>query len=226
MSIADQFKNIEIESEIFDRPSMILVYGGSYSGKTHMIENLILRHHKKFKKIIVCGAKNALLTHESTSQKAEFYENDESPIYNPFIQNENTDNDCRQTLLILDDLMAEVTTSQLASKCFSKGRHLNLSVVIILQSFYPQGSGKSVVPMLKNNSNLQFFFRLRNRSEMKLISKKLEHTKKGQDFLMLWLRERYIGRDLGTSVCLMTIQMPNIEIILYMKILYPMKQFF
>ena len=36
--------------------------------------------------------------------------------------------------------------------------------------------------MLKNNANLLFFFKLRNRSEMNLVSKKLEHSKKGQDF--------------------------------------------
>ena len=78
--------------------------------------------------------------------------------------------------------MAEVYHSQLVSKIFSKGRHLNLSIIVILQSYYPQGSSKSIVPMLKNNSSIQIFFKLRNRSEMKLISKKFEHTTKNQNF--------------------------------------------
>ena len=78
--------------------------------------------------------------------------------------------------------MSEVYHSQLVSKIFSKGRHLNLSVIVILQSYYPQGSSKSLVPMLKNNASIQIFFKLRNRGEMKLIAKKFEHGKKNQDF--------------------------------------------
>ena len=45
---ADLYKDIDIECEIFYRPERILVYGGSFSGKTHTIVKLVLRHHKKF----------------------------------------------------------------------------------------------------------------------------------------------------------------------------------
>ena len=134
MSVADQLKNIEIECDIFERPYMVLVYGGSYSGKTHMIVNLVLRHHMKFKKIIICGAKNGLLTDEATKHKTIFYDNEESPIYDPFQDNDGANNEPK--LLILDNLMSEIYSSQLVSKSFSKGRHLNLSTIIILQSFY------------------------------------------------------------------------------------------
>ena len=48
MSVADQFKNIEIECEIFQKPDRLLIYGGSYSGKSHMVVNLVLKHHNKF----------------------------------------------------------------------------------------------------------------------------------------------------------------------------------
>ena len=138
MSVADQFKNIEIECDIFERPYMVLVYGGSYSGKTHMIVNLVLRHHMKFKKIIICGAKNNFLTYEATKHKTIFYDNEESPIYDPFQDSDGTNNEPK--LLILDDLMSEIYSSQLVSIIFSKGRHLNLRTIIILQSFYPQGT--------------------------------------------------------------------------------------
>ena len=151
MSDSYRFKNIEIECDIFVRPYMVLIYGGSYSGKTHMVTNLVKRHHTKFKKIIVCGASNDLLTDEATKHKTIFYDNEESPIYNPFQES----GDSEPKLLILDDLMSEICSSQLVSKIFSKGRHLNLSTIILLQSFYPQGTSKSIVPMLKNNANLQ-----------------------------------------------------------------------
>ena len=156
MENVQQFKTVEVECEIFKRSERCLVYGGSYSGKTYFIQNLILRHHEKFKKIIICGAKNDLLTHPLTSSKTIFYENDENPIYDPFTDQLN-DTDKRQTLLILDDVMTEAYNSTLVSKIYSKGRHLNLSVFLILQSFFPQGTSKSLVPMLKNNSSIQFF---------------------------------------------------------------------
>lgn len=179
---ADLYKDIDIECEIFYRPERILVYGGSFSGKTHMVVKLVLRHHEKFKKIIICGAKNELCTHPDTKHKTIFYENDDNPIYDPFNNNSDVSTDPRQTLLILDDLMSECYHSQLVSRIFSKGRHLTLSVIVILQSYYPQGSSKSIIPMVKNNSSIQLFFKLRNRSEMKLISKKFEFTKKNQHF--------------------------------------------
>ena len=187
MSVADQFKNIEVECEIFARPDRILIYGGSFSGKTHMVVNLVLKHHNKFKKIILCGAKNDLLMHRDTKDKCIFYDNEDSPIYDPFHDTDscNNDNDKRQTLIILDDLMSEVYNSQKVSKIFSKGRHLNLSCIVILQSFFPQGASKSLVPMIKNNSSIQIFFKLRNRSEMGLLAKKFEHGKKSQEFFNL-----------------------------------------
>ena len=114
-------------------------------------------------------------------KKHFFYENEDNPIYDPFPQLDDS-TDPRQTLLVLDDLMSEVVSSQLVSRIFSKGRHLSLSVIVILQSYYPQGSSKSIIPMVKNNSSIQLFFKLRNRSEMKLISKKIEFTKKNQHF--------------------------------------------
>lgn len=182
MSVADQFKNIEVECDIFERPYQVLVYGGSWSGKTHTTVNLVKRHHMKFKKIIICGAKNELATDETTKHKTIFYDNEELPIYDPFQGDEARDNDPRQILLILDDLMSEVYSSQLVAKIFAKGRHINLSTIVILQSYVPQGTSKSLVPMLKNNASLQLFFNLRNRSEMNLAARRLEHSKKGQDF--------------------------------------------
>ncbi len=112
----------------------------------------------KFKKIIICGAKNDLASDEATRHKTIFYDNEDSPIYDPFQGEDTQDNDSRQILLILDDLMSEVYSSQLVSKKNSKGRHINLSTRVILQSYVPQGASKSLVAMLKNNVSLQLFF--------------------------------------------------------------------
>ena len=78
--------------------------------------------------------------------------------------------------------MTESCNSSLVSNIFSKGRHLNISVILVLQSYFPQSIGRSLVPQIKNNSNVQILFKLRNKSEMKIIAKKLESTKAGQTF--------------------------------------------
>ena len=44
---SDQFKKIEIDCQLFERCERIIVYGGSYSGKSYMLQSLILRYHEK-----------------------------------------------------------------------------------------------------------------------------------------------------------------------------------
>ena len=179
----NQFKEIEIECELFERCERLILYGGSYTGKSHMLQSLVLRHHAKFKKIIICGTGNDLLKYPETRNKTEHYECDANPIYNPFgdqfIEDQKDD---RQTLIILDDVMNEAFNSQIVSKMYSRGRHINLSVILVLQSFFPQGAGKSLIPMIKNNASVQIFFKLRNQDEMKIAARKLECEKSRRTF--------------------------------------------
>ena len=81
--------------------------------------------------------------------------------------------------MFIDDLMTESCNSSLVSNIFSKGRHLNISVILVLQSYFPQSIGRSLVPQI---SCVQMLFKLRNKSEMKIIGKKLESTKAGNIF--------------------------------------------
>lgn len=170
-----------------------------------MIQKLVLRHHSNFKKIIICGTKNELLKYPETKLKTEFYDEESSPIFDPFkAGNQFEQNgDDRQTLIILDDVMSEAFNSQVVNKMFSRGRHLNLSVILILQSFFPQGSGKSLIPMMKNNCSHQLFFKLRNPAEVALASKKLEYDKKSQEFFLNLIKQEVNEKKFGYIIVYM-----------------------
>ena len=46
----------------------------------------------------------------------------------------------RYNIIILDDLMAEVTHSPVVSRLFTQGRHRNASVILLLQNMFPKGN--------------------------------------------------------------------------------------
>ena len=194
--IADKnYKNLEIDSEIFQGSSRIILLGGSHCGKTYFLQKLVLRHEKKFRKIIICGTPNDLLKYPETRGKTELH----SGIYDPFNEIADADEceDGRQILIVYDDLMSEAYNSQIVNNLFSKGRHYNISTVLVLQSYFPSGSGRSILPMVKNNASLQIFFRLRNQAEMSLVAKKLEFDKKSQQFFLDLIQREVCGKKYG-----------------------------
>ena len=198
-----KIKEVELDCELFKTTHRILCLGGSNSGKTYMLQSLILRHHEKFKKIIICGSPNHLLEYPQTRMKTILYENETNPIFDPFSTDLNIDNDDRQTLLIIDDLMTEIISSALVNKIYLRGRHLNLSVVMLLQSYHPQGCGRSILPSVKNNADIQIFFKLRNRAEMSSIGRKMETSKKDIDFFNNLVEQEVYNKKHGYICCLM-----------------------
>ena len=187
------YKNLEIDSEIFQGSSRIILLGGSHCGKTYFLQKLVLRHEKQFRKIIICGTPNDLLKYPETRGKTELH----SGIYDPFNEIADECEDGRQILIVYDDLMSEAYNSQIVNNLFSKGRHYNISTVLVLQSYFPSGSGRSILPMVKNNASLQIFFRLRNQAEMSLVAKKLEFDKKSQQFFLDLIQREVCGKKYG-----------------------------
>ena len=187
------YKSLNIDSEIFCGSSRLLIIGGSHSGKTYFVQKLVLRHHEKFKKIVICGTPNLLLQYSQTKDKTKIYDT----IQNPFKEQDDDDDDKRGSLYVIDDLMSEAYNSQIVNDIFSKGRHHNISVILILQSYFPTGSAKSLIPQIKNNATIQIFFRLRNQSELVLAAKKLEFDKKSQEFFLDLIKREVCEKRYG-----------------------------
>ena len=183
----ENLRTISTDCQLFNPTSRILCFGGSFLGKSYMLQKLVLRHHDRFKQIIVCGPKNTLLTHPLTKSKTLYHACQQNPIWDPFSNIDESEIDLkdRGILLFIDDLMTESCNSSLVSNIFSKGRHLNISVILVLQSYFPQSIGRSLVPQIKNNSCVQILFKLRNKSEMGIIGKKLESTEASQFFFSI-----------------------------------------
>ena len=172
--------------EIFHQTERILVSGSSNTGKSFLIENLVRKFSKRFYKIVLCGNTNRLLEFPETKQITEYYTG-KDPIYNPFLEVDSYDvkiNQGKQLLIILDDLQEHIFKSEIVSKIFSRGRHLGISVIIVLQSYFVTGSGKNILPQIKLNCTYNIFTRIRSIGEIALIAQRLEHDKEARNFFI------------------------------------------
>lgn len=61
---------------------------------------------------------------------------------------------------------------------------MGLSIILLLQSFFPQGTGQSLMPQIKNNCSVQVFMKYKSQSELGLIASKLEHGKSDKEYFL------------------------------------------
>ena len=190
----DEVKTIELypSDHIFGDSDRIIVCGSSRTGKTYLVESLVKKYAHRFYKIVLCGNKNRLLDFSETKHMTEYYggDNDDCGIYNPFREMDTYDlkknrSDNNKTLLVIyDDLMETVYKSPTISKLFSKGRHYGISAIVLLQGYFPTGSGTNLWPQIRNNSTIQIFTKARSHSEIGNIAGRLEYGKKHKDFFV------------------------------------------
>ena len=127
--------------------------------------------------------------------KNKLYYTGSSEIFNPFTKFSQTELQKRkksklQTLIIYDDLQELVANSSVVSELFSKGRHFNFSVMLILQSYFPQGAkSKTVLPQIKANASVQIFTTIRSMRDVGTIVDRLECTKDDKLWLTLVFKQ-------------------------------------
>ena len=181
------FQTVERESDLFEYPTRLLLTGTSNSGKSHFLELLVRKHHERWFKIVLSGTPNKLLEFEETKGKTILHNDDENPIYDPLKNHDEIDirNHPNQGILVIyDDLMRQCHASSIISDVFSKGRHKSVSIILVMQSYFPASGDKSYYPSIKNNTNVQIFFKMRNMGELSLIARRVEYDKSGQAFFI------------------------------------------
>ena len=181
------YQTIELENDIFDQPERILIFGASNSGKSYLLQNLVKKYHKKFYDIVISGEANKLLDYEETKHITTHYKNENNPIYDPFSDLDEIEmrkNGDKQILTIYDDVMEYAVNSMSISNQFSRGRHKRISTIIIFQNYFPNMTSKSFMPMLRNNSSIQIFCKMRSVSEISMIARGIEFDKKSQKFFI------------------------------------------
>ena len=198
----DNFENIDVYQSdlIFNAPTRVLVFGASNSGKTCLVENLVRLNHNNFHKIIICGTKNKLLDFKETAPITQHYtprsKSREDQIYDPFpdVEDLNENNiHSKQILLIYDDLLDIVYKSNTIANIFVKGRHHNLSIILILQSFFPKGSGLNLTTLFKSNATHYIFTRNASLGEMRCIATFIEYDKECKKFFLDLYKKIVLG---------------------------------
>ena len=194
--------NLLPSDHLFNQTERICLFGSSNAGKTHLAVNLIRRYSDKFYKIVLCGNRNDLLTAAETSNKTEMYIADSQgeEIYNPFKDLDSYDVKKfgpKQLLIVFDDIQEYAYKSEVLSQLFSKGRHYNISIFLILQTYFPRGSGNSLMPQIKNNTTVQIFFKCRSHSEIATIASRLEYGKRDRDFFVSLFKKLVLEKRFG-----------------------------
>ena len=158
-----------------DHPYRILVIGGSGSGKTNLLLNLI-ENQPEIDKIYLyakdpCEAKYQYLInirekigidHHYNPKAYIEYSNDMHDVYKNIIEyNPGKEN---KILIVFDDLIADMINNKklnsLVSELFTRGRKLNISIVFITQSYF------KVPKDVKLNTTHFFITKIGNKREL------------------------------------------------------------
>ena len=126
----------------FKHPAMMMIVGPTLSGKSYFVEQLLNSKSIKY------PSRKAKQIHLFYTQWQPLYDRLRATHGNSisFTQglpevkdNLENINDQVHNLWVLDDLMEEAVQSPIISQLFTRGRHRNLSVILLLQNMFPKG---------------------------------------------------------------------------------------
>ena len=167
-----------------DNPYRILIVGGSGSGKTNALLNLINNqpdiekiylyakdpYEKNYQYLINKREKVGLNHIEYSNDMQDIYKNIED--YNPIKK--------RKVLIIFDDMIADVISNNklnpILTELFIRGRKLNISIVFITQSYF------KVPKDVRLNSTHFFIMKIPNKRELQQIA--LNHSSDIDEYFM------------------------------------------
>ena len=166
-----------------DHPYRILILGGSRSGKTNTLLNLINNQSDTDKiylyakdlyedkyQFLIKKRENIGLKHFIDPKSFIEYSNDMRDVY----KNINHDNPNKENkiLIIFDNIIADMINNKklnlIVTKLFIRGRKLNISLVFIMQSYF------KVPKDVRLNTTHFFFFFFLNKRELQQIA--LNHS--------------------------------------------------
>ena len=134
-----------------DHPYRILIIGGSGSGKTNPLLNLIKNHldldkiflyakdpYEAKYQFLINKRESTGLKHFNNPKAFIEYSNDMQDVYKN-IDEYNTDKE-RKILIVFDDMIADMINNKklnsIVTELFIRGRKLNISLVFITQAYF------------------------------------------------------------------------------------------
>lgn len=204
-----------IEEVVLEPPFTALFVGSSGSGKTHFLRHLLKHSLKnKIENIFIMCPSLEFSGDYDEFRSQEHYKNRIFPAYDESILSEIMAEQryiikkygkarCPQSLLILDDCLLEVQSNHnLAKDIFFRGRHINLSCIVLVQKLL------GISTIMRVNTKYVVFWRCGNSSELehllaeytgkkerRVIEEALvEHFKQPWTFLMMDAKTQDFGR--------------------------------
>ena len=162
-----------------DHPYRILIIGGSGSGKTNVLLNLI-DNQPEIDKIylyakdpyeakyqyLISKREGVGINHFNDPKGFIEYSNDMHDVYKN-INDYNVDKDCK-ILIVFDDMIADIIKNKklhsIVTKLFIRGRKLNISLVFIIQSYL------KVPKDVRLNTTHFFISKIPNKTELQQIA--------------------------------------------------------
>ena len=174
-----------------DHPYRILIIGGSGSGKTNALLNLINNqpdidkiylyakdpYEKKYQHLINKLEKVGLY-HFNDPKASMEYSNDMQDVYKN-IEDYNPIKK-RKVLIIFDDMINNNKLNPIVTELFIRGRKLNISIVFITQSYF------KVSKDVRLNSTHLFIMKIPNKRELQQIALNHSSDTDFKDFMNIY----------------------------------------
>ena len=187
----------DYDINIFREPARIIVAGFSNSGKTVLVSRLIKKYSECFSKIFICGVKyHPLQDEEGISPKIVVSKDILDPL-------EDT-NPIDKTLLVLDDMYLKAMRSSTVVDAFIKGRHSNLSVVMITQNLFMKGPYARDISL---NATHFILMRLRDLVQVECLMRQIYGKSRAAYVLEIYKRA-VMNKPFGYLLLDMTIKTP------------------
>ena len=180
---------------IRDHPYRILIIGGSGSGKTNILLNLIESrpdidkiyfyakdsYEAKYQYLINIREKVGIDHHDDPRAYIE-YSNDMHDVYKNIDEyNPNKEN---KILIVFDDMIADMIHNKklnsIVTELFIRGRKLNISLVFITQSYF------KVPKDVRLNTSHFFIAKILNKRELQQIAINHSSDIKTEDFINIY----------------------------------------
>ena len=179
----------EDQLDLFHFPARIIIAGFSGSGKTNLMCKIVNKYIRKFDRVIVCGVSKHPLQNDPTITPKLDVHND---IIDPFDEDENTS--CNmQRLFILDDTFIEAVQSKIVVNAFTKGRHSNLSTILITQNVFFSGKYARNISL---NATHYLLLRQRDMNQIECLGRQIFGKCRSKEFLEVYqtaLKQRPFG---------------------------------
>jgi len=188
-------------NDIFDGSNFsMLIAGSSGSGKTQLLRLILKACEKNYDYFVVLcpslefsGDYKDFETEEMKKKFTMFAEYDADVLREVMetqadIIRRHGKNRCPKVMIILDDCLEFLRQHSLIEKLFFKGRHINISPIVLVQKL------RGVSTILRVNTRYAIFFRAGNTSEIEAFLETYtgkRERKRIEDELREWFKELY-----------------------------------